>query len=281
MPEPVFSTVQVGRLFGFANTWGGATVVQRWILPGLLQARRVDPRADQKPQAARYVIEPSAVLSFIRAHPNAYDWQAITSPKLRAEAERIDQRDPLVPIDEIAAELAATPVELAALAKDGALQLLTRRGGLRGTKRVFLTRRSQIESIRRALVDRRRAIDPVAALEALLDAESQAPKALPSGTQVLEQVTGAAVAAVQRNGLPPRLKFEERRCPRCGATRTTTPLDDGAGFELSCMSCGQSDPLVDPAAEARREALRLVESEAIAAESMPRRGRPPRALVGH
>jgi hypothetical protein len=169
MPEPVFSTVQVATLFGLAPT-SSYFVVQRWIVPGLLEARRVDPKPDQDPRGIRYIVEPRAVLAFVRQHPDAYDWTKIADPLLKADAERVERRDPLVPLEEV----------------------------------------------------------------------------LPSLGQ-------------------PRPPYADRRCPRCKTQRTISQALDG--YELACMNCGETEPIVDQAAEARREAKRQAEAAQLAAES--------------
>jgi hypothetical protein len=261
MPEPVFSTVQVATLFGLAPT-SSYFVVQRWIVPGLLEARRVDPKPDQDPRGIRYIVEPRAVLAFVRQHPDAYDWTKIADPLLKADAERVERRDPLVPLEEVLPSLGATMAELAKLAKGGAFTLLARGGG----KRTYLIRRSQLDAIHAAIADLRRSSDPVFALHALLQSE----KGVPSRGTVEIQPAPAVRPSVPPAVLPsapgqPRPPYADRRCPRCKTQRTISQALDG--YELACMNCGETEPIVDQAAEARREAKRQAEAAQLAAES--------------
>jgi len=233
---PTFSAMEVARLFGVRADV--AAVVRRWLQPGLLRGTTRTATGGRSGTRVLWSIPPAALLAFVRAQPEAYAPGLIRDPALRAEAERVHARDPLVPLGAMAERAGIDAAQLRRLAKGGAFPSYPAPPGTTppGTARERYVHRSQVEAT-------------LAAVARLRAAGPQGAAALAALHALLEQEQPRATAATAAPAAPPA-----PRCPRCGTRLVRAQDEDGAAID-SCLACGHSAP-ADPLARAR-EAERI------------------------
>jgi hypothetical protein len=232
---PTFSTARVSALFGYST----ANPVMRWIETGRLEATSNGGSG----KSARWSVAPAALLAFVRAHPNDYDWRRIGDPRLKDEARKVDERDPLVPVDELVKTSPATLPELAAMAKRGVFALVRRQSGGRGGGKVsYWVRKSAIGAAAAAIEEARRREDPLFALHSLLDAER------PTSAPLVATRVQPAGAAEAQSRVTSVAAMPARRCPKCGARMMRTWADELSNEAIDkCLSCGE-EVAVEPGA---------------------------------
>lgn len=257
---PQFTGSQVAELFGVDKS-----KAIEWIKAGLLVATS----NGQDGRAARFEVAPIDVLRFVRERPDAYDWQRITDELLKAEAERIQKTDPVVPLGDVATRAHLPLAEVEDFARRGVFATVARWRGGKGGRPVLWIRRSKVAAAVEAIAAEQRRSSPLAVLHDLLTAPIAAPAPTPAPRQNgAFPYVGVAREAVQaaRLGTP----LERPSCPKCGA-RMIHAQDEERGELWSCLACGERLPILDAA----KAAALAADAAAVQAE---RRGpgRPPK-----
>ncbi len=225
---PTFSVARLARMFGFSSL----NPVQAWLGSGLLRASKTG-----EGKTVRHLVSPESVLAFVQSQPDAYDWRTISDERLKAYARRVEERDPLVPIGELAASTSASEPELRGLARKGVIPLVARgSGGRGGGKRSWWIRRSKMAGAAAAVSQARRVADPLSALHSLLDRAERVPAPTAAGA--------AAVATAPTSRLTSAAALPAIKCPRCGSRMMRTFADELSEDTVDkCLSCGHELPV--------------------------------------
>jgi hypothetical protein len=263
---PMFCAGEVCRLFGFSYA-----VIGNWITRGQLQATSSGSGSGK----TRHMVAPEALLAFVRGYPNLYDPAAIQDDLLRAEALRVDQADPLVPLESLADEAKLPLKTIQRLAIQGAFPIVRRsQPGKRGWGPVSV-RRSQMPGVLKALKDaaaaNRSALD---ALHALLE------KPAPVEEKPVVKTLGTGYVpngATDWRGQPLPPRAPQPRCERCGGRLLEGEDEETHQRQRGCLACGhtQAAGSADPIAERQQQDLERARAE----QDTIRRGRPSKALT--